>query len=62
VAPEYANKPAAINGKVVSGKFLMEEGVVIPELVKGYTKNAPLGEIRAGNDCRSIVLELTEVK
>lgn len=62
VAPEVAGKPAAINGKVVSGKFLMEEGVVIPELVKGYTKNAPLSEVRAGNDCRSIVLELTEVK
>ncbi len=62
VAPEVTDKPAAINGKVVSGKFLMEEGVVIPELVKGYTKNAPLSEVRAGNDCRSIVLELTEVK
>jgi alpha-galactosidase len=62
VAPEVASKPAAINGKVISGRYLMEEGVVIPELIKGYTKNAPLGEVRAGNDCRSIILELTEIK
>ena len=62
VAPEVASKPVAINGKVISGRYLMEEGVVIPELVKGYTKNAPLGEVRAGNDCRSIILELTEIK
>ena len=62
VAPENANKPAAINGKTISGRVLMTEGVVIPELVKGFTKNAALGEVRAGNDFRSIVLELTEVK
>ena len=62
VCPEFANKPAAINGKTVSGRVLMNEGVVLPELVKGFTKNAPLGEVRAGNDFRSIVLELTEVK
>ena len=62
VAPEVAGKPVAISGKVVSGKFLMSEGIVIPELVKGYTKNAPLGDVRAGNDCRSVILELTEVK
>ena len=62
VCPEFENKPAAINGKTVSGRVLMNEGIVIPELVKGFTKNAPLGEVRAGNDFRSIVLELTEVK
>ena len=62
VAPENANKPAAINGKTISGRVLMTEGIVLPELVKGYTKNAALGEVRAGNDFRSIVLELTEVK
>ncbi|MBP3424063.1 MAG: alpha-galactosidase [Alistipes sp.] len=62
VAPEFEGKPAAINGKVISGRVLMQEGVVIPELVKGFTKNAPLGEVRAGNDFRSVVLELTEVK
>ncbi len=62
VCPEFANKPAAINGKTVSGRVLMNEGVVLPELIKGFTKNAPLGEVRAGNDFRSIVLELTEVK
>lgn len=62
VAPEVEGKPVAINGKTISGKFLMEEGIVIPELVKGFTRNAPLGEVRAGNDFRSVVLELTEVK
>ena len=62
VAPEVEGKPVGINGKVVSGKMLMQEGIVLPELVKGFTKNAPLGEVRAGNDFRSIILELTEVK
>ncbi|MBQ6870101.1 MAG: alpha-galactosidase, partial [Alistipes sp.] len=62
VAPEFESKPAAINGKVISGRVLMQEGIVIPELVKGFTKNAALGEVRAGNDFRSVVLELTEVK
>lgn len=62
VAPETAGKPAQIDGKVVSGRVLMQEGIVIPELVKGFTRNAPLGEVRAGNDFRSVVLELTEVK
>ena len=62
VCPEYENKPAAISGKTISGRTLMQEGVVLPELVKGFTKNAPLGEVRAGNDFRSVVLELTEVK
>ena len=61
VAPEVEGKPVQINGKVVSGRYLMEEGIVIPELVKGFTKNAPLGEVRAGNDFRSVVLELTKV-
>ena len=62
VAPEVAGKPCAINGKTISGRVLMTEGIVIPELVKGRTKNAPLGEVRAGNDFRSVILELTEVK
>ena len=62
VAPEFEGKPAKINGKVISGRMLMQEGIVLPELVKGFTKNAPLGEVRAGNDFRSIILELTEVK
>lgn len=62
VAPEFESKPAAINGKVISGRVLMQEGIVIPELIKGFTKNAALGEVRAGNDFRSVVLELTEVK
>jgi hypothetical protein len=62
VCPEVADKPAEINGKTISGHTLMQEGIVLPELVKGFTKNAPLGEVRAGNDFRSVVLELTQVK
>ena len=62
VAPEYADKPAKINGKVVSGRVLMQEGIVIPELVKQFSSNAPLSDVRAVNDWRSVVLELTEVK
>ena len=62
VAPEVANKPVAISGKTISGRTLMQEGIVIPELVKGYTKNDALGEVRAGNDFRSVILELVEVK
>ena len=62
VAPEIESKPAVINGKVVSGKVLMQEGVVIPELTKKYVSNVPLSDVRPTNDWRSIVLELTEVK
>ena len=62
VAPEFENKPAKLSGKVVSGKVLMQEGVVIPELTKSYKSNAAISEVRAVNDWRSIVLELTEVK
>ena len=62
VAPEVEGKPARINGKVVSGKVLMQEGIVIPELTKSIKSNVALGEVRAVNDWRSIVLELVEVK
>ena len=62
VAPEVNGKPVSISGKTISGRTLMNEGIVIPELVKGYTKNAALGEVRAGNDFRSVILELVEVK
>ena len=62
VAPEVEGKPVTISGKTISGRTLMNEGIVIPELVKGYTKNAALGDVRAGNDFRSVILELTEVK
>ena len=62
VAPEVEGKPVAINGKTISGRTLMNEGIVIPELIKGYTKNDALGEVRAGNDFRSVILELVEVK
>ena len=62
VAPEFVNKPVKISGKTISGKMLMEEGIVIPELTNRYKSNEPLSEVRATNDWRSIVLELTEVK
>jgi alpha-galactosidase len=62
VAPEIESKPAVISGKVISGKVLMQEGVVIPELTKRYVSNVPLSEVRPTNDWRSVVLELTEVK
>lgn len=62
VAPEEENKPVRISGKVVSGKMLMQEGIVIPELTKRIKSNEPIGEVRATNDYRSVILELTEVK
>ena len=62
VAPEFLNKPVKISGKTISGKMLMEEGIVIPELTNRYKSNVPLSEVRATNDWRSIVLELTEIK
>ncbi|MBQ2417987.1 MAG: alpha-galactosidase, partial [Alistipes sp.] len=60
VAPEVEGKPVQLNGKVVSGRMLMQEGIVIPELIKGYTRNDRLSEVRAGNDFRSVILELTK--
>ena len=62
VAPEVEGKPVKLNGKVFSGRMLMQEGVVIPELVKIYTQNRSHGDMRTSNDYRSVVLELTEVK
>jgi alpha-galactosidase len=62
VSPEFENNPVALNGKVISGKMLMQEGVVIPELSKWYKSNVELNDMRATNDWRSVVLELTEVE
>jgi hypothetical protein len=62
VAPEVEGKPIRINGKVVSGKVLMQEGIVLPELAKSIKSNEPISEIRPTNDWKSAVLELTEVK
>ena len=62
VAPEVEGKPVQINGKVVSGRVLMQEGVVIPELVKGMTRNDRQSDVRPGNDFKSVILELIEVK
>ena len=62
VSPEFENSPVTLNGKVISGKMLMQEGVVIPELSKWYKSNVELNDMRATNDWRSVVLELTEVE
>ena len=62
VAPEVEGKPIRLNGKVVSGKMLMQEGVVIPELTKAHKSNAALSELRPTNDWKSVILELTEVE
>ncbi len=58
VCPETEGQPVKLDGKVVSGRFLMEEGVVLRELNQGYSKTRPVNEIRDINDYRSVVLEL----
>ncbi len=58
VAPEVENKPMALDGKVVSGRFLMEEGVIIPELTKKSSRRTPYNDIRDMNDFRSHIIEL----
>ena len=62
VAPEEEGQTVALNGKVVSGKVLMQEGITIPELAKTFKLNAAISDLRGGNDWKSVVLELTEVK
>lgn len=57
-APEVEGKPCALDGKVVSGRYLMEEGVVIPELTKGSSRRTPYNDIRDMNDFRSHIFEL----
>ena len=62
VAPEVANKPARINGKTISGRVLMNEGIVLPELTKTQNKTEAISDVRPVNDYRSLILEFTEVK
>ena len=62
VAPEIEGKAIQLDGKVISGKILMQEGVVIPELVARHKSTKALSEIRPTNDWKSVILELTEVK
>ena len=59
VSPEKENEPLAIEGRVVSGRLLMEEGVVIPELTRRVKGNHPINDLRESNDYRSVVFELT---
>lgn len=58
VAPEEEGKPIELDGKVVSGRYLMEEGVVIRELTKESSRREPYNDIRDMNDFRSCILEL----
>ena len=62
VTPEYADLPAAIDGNIISGRMLMSEGIILPELTSKHKFNLQDNGVRAINDYRSIVLELTEVK
>lgn len=57
-APEVKDKPMALDGKIVSGRYLMEEGVVIPELTKKSSRRTPYNDIRDMNDFRSHIIEL----
>lgn len=58
VCPEVEGKPLPIDGKVVSGRFLMEEGIVLKDLNKAYSRTQPFNDIREMNDYKSFVLEL----
>lgn len=58
VAPEVEGKPIHIDGKIVSGRFLMEEGIVIRELAAGSSRRTPYNDIRDMNDYRSHMIEL----
>ncbi|MBQ2027583.1 MAG: alpha-galactosidase [Alistipes sp.] len=62
VAPETVGKVVNLDGKVISGKVLMQEGIVIPELVARIKSTKALSDIRPTNDWKSVILELTEVK
>ena len=58
VAPEVEGKPIRISGKRASGRFLMEEGIVIRELAEGRTSREPFNDVRDMNDYRSYMIEL----
>lgn len=58
VAPEVEGKPIHISGKKVSGRFLMEEGIVIRELTADRSSRKPFNDIREMNDYRSYMVEL----
>lgn len=58
VAPEVEGKPIHVDGRTVSGRFLMDEGIVIKELTKGSSRRTPYNDIRDMNDFRSHILEV----
>ena len=58
VAPEVEGKPYEIDGKVVSGRYLMEEGIVIRELANDVSLRGQINDIRNMNDYKSCILEL----
>lgn len=58
VAPEVEGKPIELDGKIVSGRYLMDEGIVIKELTTESSRRVPYNDIRDMNDFRSHILEL----
>jgi alpha-galactosidase len=62
VSPENLGHPVALDGEVISGSTLMNEGVIIPELTNRYKSKEQTSDIRQTNDYKSVVLELVEVK
>jgi hypothetical protein len=58
VAPEVEGQPIELDGKIVSGRYLMDEGVVIKELTTESSRRTPYNDIRDMNDFRSCILEL----
>lgn len=51
-------QPLELDGKIVSGRYLMDEGVVIKELTTESSRRTPYNDIRDMNDFRSCILEL----
>ncbi|MBQ0080465.1 MAG: alpha-galactosidase [Alistipes sp.] len=58
VSPEVETQKCQVDSKIVSGKYLMDEGIVIRELTKRYKTQGQVNSIREINDYRSVVLEL----
>ena len=54
---QYVTK-VGYDGKIVSGRYLMDEGIVIKELTTESSRRVPYNDIRDMNDFRSHILEL----
>lgn len=57
-APGGIGKLIELDGKIVSGRYLMDEGIVIKELTIHTSRRIPYNDIRDMNDFRSCILEL----